>query len=382
MLEYGRNSLLPICLLVVTVPSQVDAQPASEGGDLYSLVLVQRDLFDAKNTMTSCDTNEDGFIDDAERKKLSWGDDYAEFDLNKDNKLTHLEVAVRQAKQREAFDITQFDINNAKANIRRKDKNNNGQLDPDEIALGWPPDPQQYDENSDGIITQFEYARQLAFKRGLKRELGIEAVDNMSAVRALSRFDKDRDRLLDHEELATAMLPRQPMLHDDDGDGKLSHLELGILFSKHRRDTGLSKSDAVKAKRLMAMVDANSDGKLTETELTSGAAFGGGGGGGGGGIDYKKYDKNADGTITLAEIQVFIAADRKRTGYDDAHLAEAKRLMLRHDRNRTNSIEAAEYPVKASIGMLKKEALEKADLDKDGKVSLEELAKHLANEGS
>ena len=168
---------------------------------------------------------------------MPWRADYVEFDLNKDKKLTHLEVAVWQAKQRQAFDITQFDINNAKANIRRKDKNSNGQLDPDEIAQGWPPDPQE-------------------------------------------------------------------------------------------------------------------------------------------------YDKDGDGTITLAEIQVFIAADRKRMGYDDAHLAEAKRLMLRHDQNRTNYIEAYEFPDNALVGKLNKEALEKADLDKDDRISLEELAKHLAKASS
>jgi Ca2+-binding EF-hand superfamily protein len=378
MLSNGRLTFLPICLVIVTVSSQVDAQQSSDEGDLYSLILVQRDLFDAQKTMTICDTNDDGFIDAAERKKLPWRDKYAEFDLNKDKKLTHLEVAVWQAKQREAFNITQFDINNAKANIRRKDKNSNGQLDPDEIAQGWPPDPQEYDKNSDGIITQFEYARQLAFKRGLKRELGIEAVDNMSAVKTLTRFDKNRDNLLDKKELSAVELPRKPMLHDDDDDGKLSHIELAILFSKHRRDTGLSKSDAVKAKRLMEMADVNRDGKLTDKELTMGVFSVDEQGG----VDYKQYDKDVDGTITLAEIQVFIAADRKRMGYDDTHLAEAKRLMLRHDQNRTNYIEAYEFPDNALVGKLKKEALEQADLDKDDRISLEELAKHLAKASS
>ena len=168
------------------------------------------------------------------------------------------------------------------------------------------------------------------------------------------------------------------MLHDDDDDGKLSHIELAILFSKHRRDTGLSKSDAVKAKRLMEMADVNRDGKLTDKELTMGVFSVDEQGG----VDYKQYDKDVDGTITLAEIQVFIAADRKRMGYDDTHLAEAKRLMLRHDQNRTNYIEAYEFPDNALVGKLKKEALEQADLDKDDRISLEELAKHLAKASS
>ena len=70
MLSNGRLTFLPICLVIVTVSSQVDAQQSSDEGDLYSLILVQRDLFDAQKTMTICDTNDDGFIDAAERKKL------------------------------------------------------------------------------------------------------------------------------------------------------------------------------------------------------------------------------------------------------------------------------------------------------------------------
>ena len=71
-------------------------------------------------------------------------------------------------------------------------------MDPSEIAKGKPPNPKNYDKNSDGIITLFEWARNLADKRTLRRELGIEAVDtnspNILPVRSVIRSRVDRQR--------------------------------------------------------------------------------------------------------------------------------------------------------------------------------------------
>ncbi len=378
MLYSPPTTRLPFCLAVGFLAPLAVAQQSSDQRDLYSLILVQRDLYDAQTTMTIFDTNEDGFIDAAERSKLPWKKDYADFDLNKDQKLTHMEVAVRQAKFRQQYDITQFDINNATAGVRQHDKNNNGQLDPNEIASGWPSEPEEIDKDSNGTITMMEYARYLAFKRVVKRELGIEAVDNMAAVRTLKRFDTDHDGKLDAGEYAAANLPRQAKDHDDDGDGKLAHIELAVLFAKHRRDTGLSKSDAARVTRMLQMVDINRDGMISEKEMTSGVFAADETGP----IDYKTYDANKDGTVTRAEIETFIASERKRLGYNDSQLAEAKRLLLRHDQNRSNYIESDELSDTQTIGKLSKAVLTQADQDQDDKLSVEELAKHLAKKAA
>lgn len=348
----------------------------AEDSDLYSLVLISSDLSDAHETMTICDLNEDGYIDAEERSKLPWRSEFADFDLNQDGKLTHLEVAVRQAKKRAAFDITQFDRNNSQAFIRRYDANGNGQLDADEIADRWPPDPSEFDKDEDGIITLAEIAKQFAFKRGLRRELGIEAVDNMSSVNSIKKFDVDGDRLLDSQEWAAAGLPLEGKSHDSDGDGKLSQMELSILFAKHRRDLGLSKSDGVKAKRILAMADANQDGKISDNEMNADifaanpqAAS-----------QYSQFDADSDGTVTLGEIQQAIAAERKKLGYSDSHVSNARRLLLRHDADRSTFIEAAELAQRAGPGKLTQDTLNSADQNQDGRLSLEELAKHLAEQ--
>lgn len=363
------------CITLVSWPEEVRAQQTAKKEDHYSLILVQWDLFEAQKVMTICDVDEDGFINKSETRRFPWRDDFEKVDQNKDSRVTHLEVAIQLAQQRAEHDITQFDINNSKAGIRKRDKNGNGQLDPDEIAMGWPRDTTEYDHNSDGIITMIEYAQLLAYKRGLKRELGIEAVDNMSSVTAIKQYDADRDGFLNKGEWTEAGLPRDGSLHDDDGDSRLSQIELAILFSKHRRDTGLSKSDAVQAKRLIQAADFNRDGKLTDKEVESGAFFGGEDGP----TKYTKFDANSDGTVTLGEIQTYIADERKRKGFDDDDLAEAKRLLLRYDQNRSTFLESDEFPDNPTSQRMKKDSLEKADKDGDQRISLEELAKHLGN---
>ncbi|WP_442510020.1 hypothetical protein SH528x_001624 [Novipirellula sp. SH528] len=358
--------------------SQVSSpQSEPDSTDLFSLVLIESDLSDAKQTMTICDANEDGFIDAAERKRLPWRDEHASFDLNHDGKLTHLEVAIYLASKRDSLGITQFDRNNAQVFIRRHDSNRNGQLDTDEIADGWPPDPSQFDKDANGIITAIEIAEQFAYKRTLRRELGIEAVDNMSAIKAMRKFDKDGDQNLDAKELAAAGLPLEARQHDDDGNGKLNNIELAILFSKHRRELGLSKSDGVKAKRIIAMADHNQDGKISQDEM-QGDVFSANGDAA---QQYAIFDADSDGTVTLGEVQTYIASERKKLGFSDEHVADARRLLLRHDTDRSTFIELSELSSDESgPGKLPPSTLKAADENKDGRLSLEELAKHLAKQ--
>ncbi|WP_372717772.1 hypothetical protein [Novipirellula sp.] len=362
------------------VPAAAQApEPKSppDPSDLLSLVLIQSDLSDATQTMTICDADEDGFIDAVERKRLPWRDEHATFDLNHDGKLTHLEVAIYLANKRDSLGITQFDRNNSQVFIKRHDSNRNGQLDADEIAAGWPPDPSKFDKDADGIITVSEIAEQFAFNRELRRELGIEAVDNMSAIKVIKKFDKDGDQNLDAKELAAAGLPLDARGHDDNGDGKLNNMELAILFSKHRRELGLSKSDGVKAKRIIAMADYNQDGKISQDEMRTGAFSADGDAA----QQYTRFDANSDGTVTLGEVQTYIASERKQLGFSDEHIANARRLLLRHDTDRSTFIEPAELSSDTSgPGKLPASTMKAADENQDGRLSLQELAKHLAKQ--
>ncbi|MGB7344225.1 MAG: hypothetical protein WBD20_08420 [Pirellulaceae bacterium] len=344
------------------------ADPSDQKVDLFALTLVAGDLTVASREMTVHDPNEDGFIDAEEQKTLKWRELVKEYDMNKDGKLTHLELAVRQAKLRDDAGVTEFDLNNVKVYLSRHDTNRNGQLDPDEIAQGWPTNPEEFDTNKNGVISSEEMARQFAFMRGLRREMGIESVDQTGAIQIVNRHDKDSDDHLDVDERAGANLPLAASGFDDDGDNRLSMMEVATMLARHRRDLGLTVPDQKKIKFLMQR-DLNGDGELAETEIN---AFGQGLPN-----QYAKFDANKDGKITTKEIESHFASARKERGYGPEQFNVAKRLLQRHDTNHSKHIEAAEFHDKKAEGKLSKDILPVADLNKDGRVGLDELSRYL-----
>lgn len=377
-------SLFASGLIIVTIPIVVDSDAIAQQQetDPYSPVLVQSDLQDATRAMTIYDPNEDGFIDKTEQKSLSWQDEVSDFDLNRDGKLTHLEIALRYAKLRDDNGITQFDINNVKKFLQRHDSNRNGQLDPDEIADGgWPSDPEDYDKNGDGVLTSREMAVQFAFNRGLRREMGIEAVDQTGAMKYIRNFDKDNDKKLDEEEQAKARLPRPAKDFDEDDDGKMGMMELATMLAVHRRDAGLTKPDVFKIRKTFDQFDLNRDGTIEIDNEKVGES---------GPIMFPEplkkhliqYDGNQDGTITIKEMEEVVAGVRKERGYTEKGFTLAKAMMTRHDRNRSKFIEESELHDTAGPGQLPKSTLQRADLDGDKKIDFEELAKHLEKENS
>jgi Ca2+-binding EF-hand superfamily protein len=346
-----------------------------EKGDLYSLILAPIDLTDAGRLMTVCDPDEDGFIDGSEQARLRWKDGIEEFDLNRDGKLTHLELAVRFAKIRSDAGVEQTHVNNAKIFLRRHDKNGNGQLDSEEIAGGWPSDPEEFDADRDGNISLGEIAKRFAYMAGLRREMGIEQVDQVTAIRTVRKFDQDKDQQLSEDEQSGAFLPLPAKDFDEDNDGRLSIMEIATMLAKNRRDLGMSKSDLAKVRSVFERYDQNADGKIDEAEFAS-ASFAGAGG-----VNpLSELDQNQDGQLTQLEVQQTMAQSRKSLGFNDDHLAEARKLMTRHDKNRSTFIEEAELYDEPGTGQLQKLVLRRADQDGDQRVSLLELAKYLADQ--
>ena len=338
------------------------------------MVLIGADLVDAKRDMTIFDRNEDGFIDAKEQQRLSWKKEVTRFDLNKDGKLTHLELAVRQASLRSQSDVTQFDRNNARTWMSRKDGNGNGQLDPEEIALGWPRPPEDFDTDKNGVITIAELAVQFAFRRSMRREMGIEAVDQTEALRLRDQYDSNKDGMLAADEWAAASLPRDGKEFDEDGDKRLSLMELATLLAKHRMELGLTTADQSQARQLVRMMDMNQDGKISREESQRAEGFG---------VQRSElgdYDANKDGNITLAEVENVLARQRKEKGYNATHFSEAQKILLRLDRNRSNYLESDELADEPGPGELPANQFKVIDLDDDQRLDIDELARHLAKE--
>lgn len=350
------------------------ASAQEKPADLYSTIMIAADLQDATQAMTIHDPDEDGFIDKDEQRKLSWRSEVKEYDLNKDGKLTHLEVAIRFAKERSKDGVTQFDRNNAQRFMRRKDRNGNGQLDPDEIAQGWPANPEEMDRNGDGIITLSEMATRFAYNRGYRRFVGIETVDQTEAIRLRNQYDADKDGKLSADEAPSQFLPAKLSDIDENDDDLLTLDELATGLARHRLELGLSTSDQAQARSLIRMSDFNQDGMVTREEMAEAPTssntkeF------------FEDYDTNSDGTVTMLEVEKLFAQRRKTKGYSDEDYTNAARLMTRHDRNRSTFVEKNELLDLPRPGQLSTPQMAKIDTNKDEKLSIDEIAKFLATE--
>ncbi|WP_442511775.1 hypothetical protein SH528x_003494 [Novipirellula sp. SH528] len=371
MFQQLASKFLIASALLLCMFAKSPAQSTNQEGekvDLFSLKLIAGDLSVADREMTIYDPDEDGFIDAEEQKELNWHDLVKDYDMNKDGKLSHLELAVRQAKLRSDADITEEDLSNVKNFLGRHDKNRNGQLDPNEINQGWPSNPEDFDTDKNGIISSKEMIRQFAFMRGLRSEMGIESIDHTGAIRIVQLFDKDNDKHLGVDERAGAKLPLAAGQFDRDSDGRLSTIDIAEMLAKHRVDLGLTVPDQEKFWYLMSR-DFNHDGELAESELNPL--------GEGMPQQYAGFDTDKNGKITVKEIETRLAAVRKDRGFGPAQFQLATRMIIRHDTNRSKHIEASEFHDKAAKGKLSKDVLPIADLNKDGRVGIDELARYL-----
>lgn len=359
--------------LMVSGAALLFGQESPTDLDLYSLVLAPIDLTDATKAMTVFDRDEDGFVSGPEQKRISWKEDIDEYDLNKDRKLTHLEFAIRAAKIRADNGVEQKHVNNAKVFMNRHDKNGNGQLDPNEIANGWPDEPDEFDKNSDGIITLGEMAARFSFMAGYRREMGIEQVDQVTAIRMVRQFDKDKDGKLSGEEQEGAFLPLSPRSFDENDDGGLEIIEVATMLAKYRQGLGLSESDLLQIRILFARFDKDFNGKIADEEFALALQTQ---------PDLKKLDSNGDDQLSYQEAGKMISKERKTAGFSDKHVAEARKLLVRHDANKDLHIDETELAERPAAGELPKSVLAKCDKDKDNRISFLELARYLAKQDS
>ncbi len=344
-------------------------QAEQEKVDLYALVLIGSDVATADQMMSIYDRDDDGLVDKEEQVRIRWKKEIKDFDLNRDGKLAHLEFALREAKLRGDHGITAFDVNNVNKFLMRHDKNRNRQLDPVEIESGgWPSNPEDYDANGDGIISEKEMQRQFAFNRGLRREMGIEAVDQTGAMAIVNRFDTDGDKQLSEEERKNVPLPKPAKDFDEDGNGNLAMIEIATMLARHRRDTGLTKPDTFKVRRLFQQFDLNGDGKIGNDEVSFPDSLQ---------KQYMQYDGNSDGVVTIAEVEKIIADSRREKGYIEEDFEKAKVMLRRHDENKSKFIEEFELHATPKPGQLPRTVLS-ADRDGDQRISLDELSRYFA----
>jgi hypothetical protein len=121
---------------------------------------------------------------------------------------------------------------------------------------------------------------------------------------------------------------------------------------------------AVRAKKIFDKVDKNGDGILDAAELTAARRLG---------RRLLQADADGDGTVTLAEYQAYLAAQRAK--------AQAARQLLQTfktaDANNDRKLSVAEWPANATATHAQ------VDANSDGQVTPREIAAYMkANNGA
>lgn len=343
--------------------------PGEQNVSPYAVVLISSDLSDAKIAMRTYDVNDDAEIDSSELQRLPWKDQVQEFDLNRDGKITHLEIAVRSGVLRKAAGIIEIDTIIAGRRIKKFDKNGNGRLDPSEMENLWPEDPDEFDSNSDGTIMRQELVQHLAFERQLRGHLGIVGVDQGGAIKFVSGGDKNGSRRLESDEWENVPLPLAPEEFDQNSDGSLSVMDVATMLAKHRTQLGLTHSDQNRVHSMFALFDTNKDWEIGASELSGGRALGETG------VELRQCDRNNDQTVTLLEVESKLAKDRAEIGYSDEDYSGAKLQMLRLDQDRSGKLSREELKASSNL-RLGVSRLDQWDKDADGSLSVDEIARN------
>jgi len=337
--------------------------------EFFSLVLIAVDVERAATTMNLLDENGDGKLGAEERSKLSWRFKPLEFDLDRSGDLTHLEVALQFAFRRAQAGIEERDEVFAERMLSRYDRIKDQVLDASEIEGGhWPDDPDEFDINSDGRLTQFEVAAGLARERKKRDEAGVTGMDNGQAIWFVDVYDTNKDRRLEPVEYEAAT-ERMSALDwkavDKNKDGLATTTELAFAMAARRKKYGIAMLDQRGAFQNMKRVDRDHDRLLDADEILHGKWP----------ENPDRYDIDKNKLLTRFELEAGLAAERRELGVNDEDQSQAIDLVRRYDKNRNNAIDLHELKLETGKpGQISIDTLIDYDFNLDQKLSPREVA--------
>ena len=367
-----------LCLMMVAMADCVAQEPdvgrtpaENSPRDPVSIALIQMDLTAAQSMLRKHDLDDDGSLNKTEWARLKWEDDEVRrFDVNRDGKLQHVELALKSADARLDDGIVQMDSTLADRYTAQYDSNRDGKLSLDELSQNGFTDAQEsFDRNSDGELTQTELIRGLAFERKFRDELGIKGCDQGGAMKLINLGDMNRDKRIDESELEQAGLKPNAMDFDRNDNGKLSVSELAELLANRRHKMGLTPSDQLAARGMMRQMDRDGDGVIAAAEMPVIR----------GEQSTPKWDLNSDGMITELELETFFGDRRKELGFDDEDSDRATTLIQRNDSDGDRALSKSELVASGGDrnSPLAPAKLPLIDADRDGVINVQELARYL-----
>jgi len=343
--------------------------------DPLSISLIPMDLDAATQTLRRNDLDDNGQIGKPEVVRLGLPAEVVRrFDLNDDGALTHVELALRAADSRLDHGIVQMDSILAERYTRQYDRDGDGRLSLEELDRNRFTDQQAaFDRDSDGLLSPTELIRGLAFERRLRDELGIKGCDQGGAMKFIGRADRDGDRRVDAEELASVGAPESTLEFDRDGNKKLSVSELAECLAARRHELGLTPSDQLTVRSLLRQLDRNRNAVIEADEIQAG------------GPDeiLAEADADSDGDVTEIELERWFGRRRKELGFDDEDAQRARILIGRNDTDHDRALSRGEMEASGADrnSPISPTKFSTTDRDHDGRVSLTELAQALHRSG-
>ncbi len=222
----------------------------------------QDDVEEADQILRRYDENRDGVIDRAEAKDSKWThNDPFEMDLDKDDRLSRMELTQRYARRRLLQDASLELIQRARRvgiSVER----------PTEQPSG------RYDRSSRSAAYYLAYTMLTHFDRNRNGTLDSREHDNMGLPSA--QIDSDGDDVITRDELTEYLTEVQAAVETDGGDlpGWFQELDLDqdgqVAMAEFTEDWTDEKSLE------FAALDSNNDGLLTPTEVSRSKSMMGG----------------------------------------------------------------------------------------------------------
>jgi len=217
---------------------------------------VQADLDEADRTLRRADRNDDGYIDRAEAMKADWTHrNPFEMDLDKDDRLSRLELGQRYARRRL--------LSRASGELRKKAWRTGSGIRPSR------PEEEERRDNSHW------------WRRGGTRYWLTATI--------LGRFDANKNGRLESREAQSLGIPLGQI--DVDRDGELSRDELHSYLTDMQEEAG-DLTEGLPG--WFYELDANRDGQVAMTEFTTDwtdEKF----------QEFALFDRNGDGLLTASE---------------------------------------------------------------------------------
>lgn len=251
------------------------------------------------------------------------------------------------------------DVENASSMMTRYDRNKDHRLKGGEMSeLPASAKRKLFDVDKDGALTQVELAIYFSYRR---REYWVWPLDERVAAKQMSRFDRNKDKRLNENEIREADWPEGTENFDLDKDGYLTLFELTVSRASERRaltESGITGWDRIQARKFVTQNDSNGDRQIDAEEFRAATSE----------AIPRSFDADNNGLLTVTEITAGFAALRRKEGATVIDQRLANQRLKRYDRNRNGVLD--EHEVEGSGWPPDPERF---DLNKDGRIDHSEL---------